>query len=238
MVRCQGEKNIMCDCYFYNLFVLKTLLRLKQSFFLRCCIGLDFQCVPSEKVVAVHGSIGMASCESCGSSVNFDEFCDNVKRNIKDIYNQDQEAPKESSPILCPTCKKPTVKPSTVLFGSSLPSRFFELSEDDTRSADLLIVAGTSLVVSPANFLVSMVPDFTLRVIVNLQPVGQHLGLDYGPYSKRDFFASGNCDEIFLDLICHLGWFDYVQEFVHELPEQSRLLVEDRMRDIKGKLNL
>jgi NAD-dependent SIR2 family protein deacetylase len=207
-------------------------------FFLFCNAGLDFQCVPPEKVVAVHGSIGMASCESCGSSVNFDQFCDDVKRNIKDIYNQDQEAPTESSPILCPSCKKPTVKPSTVLFGSSLPSRFFDLSEVDTRSADLLIVAGTSLVVSPANFLVSMVPDYSLRVIVNLHPVGQHLGVDYGPNSKRDFFANGNCDEVFLDLICYLGWFDCVQEFVNELPEQSRLLVQGRMEAIKRKMNV
>ncbi len=174
----------------------------------------------------------MASCESCGSSANFDAFCDDVKRCIKDIYGQDPDAPKESTPILCQSCKKPTVKPSTVLFGSKLPSRFFDLSEDDTNTADLLIVAGTSLVVSPANFLVSMVPHDTLRLIVNMQPVGQHLGVEYGPNSKRDFFASGTCDEIFLDLICHLGWLDSVKEVVDELPEQSRSLVKSRIGEL------
>lgn len=139
--------------------------------------GLDYQCkdLPPEKIVAVHGSIGKASCESCGAPVNFDEFCDEVKCCIKDIYGQDKTAPKQSSPIVCKCCNKPTVKPSTVLFGASLPTTFFDRSEDDTKSADLLIVAGTSLVASPANFLVQMVPLTSMRVIVNMDPVGQHL---------------------------------------------------------------
>jgi len=46
------------------------------------------------------------------------------------------------------------VKPNTVLFGNPLPEIFFEKLKEDSDQVDLLIVAGTSLVVSPANFVV------------------------------------------------------------------------------------
>ena len=82
-----------------------------------------------------------------------------MRTNIKDIYGEDAAAPSESTPIKCGKCGRPTVKPTTVLFGASLPERFFSQSQDDLPAADLLIIAGTSLVVSPANSLAYRVPD-------------------------------------------------------------------------------
>ena len=84
------------------------------------------------------------------------------------------------------------MKPRTVLFGRSLPSEFFERIQEDLPLVDLLIVAGTSLVVSPANSVVFSVPDTTIRVVVNREPVGAELGVDYSVNAKRDFFANGN----------------------------------------------
>jgi len=56
----------------------------------------------SENIVNVHGTISKAGCEGCGTEVaDYDEFCDEVKSNIKDIYNIDVEAPSESIPIKC-----------------------------------------------------------------------------------------------------------------------------------------
>lgn len=52
-----------------------------------------------------------------------------------------------SDPVLL--LHRPTVKPTTVLFGSSLPKRFFECAQVDLPGTDLLIISGTSLVVSP-----------------------------------------------------------------------------------------
>lgn len=202
--------------------------------------GLDYQCssIPLDKIVPVHGTIGMASCESCGKSVsNYDNFCKMVETNIKDIYNSDDyHAPKESTPILCEFCDRPSVKPSTVLFGSSMPDEFFNCVEHDFNSAsgkevDLLIIAGTSLVVSPANHLVNMVSPSTVRVIVNRDPVGQEFGINYDVLSdeNRDFFAQGDCDMVFLELIDNLGWMDELTSAMDDLPEFSARLIQRRL---------
>jgi len=185
--------------------------------------------LPDDKIISVHGTIGKASCETCGKEMDFSSFCDQVERKIKDIYNP-QNGPKESEAICCDSCGKATVKPQTVLFGSSLPTEFFDHAEEDLLSADLLIVAGTSLVVSPANSLVYNVPQTSHRVIINNEQVGKELGIDYGPNAERDFFAQGNCDDVFLDLICELGWLQDLNEVVHNLPEDSAHLISEKRK--------
>ena len=192
--------------------------------------GLDRQCedIPAEKIISVHGSIAKASCEGCGHVCNYDSFCNDVQTKIKDIYKVDPKAPKESSPIFCENCGKPLVKPSTVLFGRPLPSEFFENVPGDLASLDLLIIAGTSLVVSPANQLAVSVPDDTVRVVVDVNPVGSELGIEYSPNPKRDFFAQGPCDQVFLHLISELGWLDDLKAKRDLLPEASVKLIETR----------
>ena len=58
-------------------------------------------------------------------------------------------------------------------------------SEEDLPTCDLLIVAGTSLVVSPANSLVYRVPEETIRVVVNNERVGENLDIDYVPIQRE-----------------------------------------------------
>lgn len=208
--------------------------------------GLDRQCeeIPDDKIVPVHGTLSKVRCEGCGHEMDFDAFCGVVKTQIKDIYGVDllDSAPETSTPILCDSCRKPLVKPSTVLFGRSLPSEFFDCFGRDMPACDLLLVAGTSLVVSPANSLVGAVPSTTVRVIVNRDPVGQDLGIEYSknagsgsPPSNdrsvetscegRDLWARGSCDEVFLDLIHHLGWMDDLKAKSDLLPPQSAALL-------------
>ena len=186
--------------------------------------GLDYQCdVPAEKLVAVHGSIGKVACEGCGARVEFASFCADVKANIKDLYGIDASAPSESTPIKCTSCKRPLVKPTTVLFGSNLPKEFFEHAAADMPHVDLLIVAGTSLVVAPANSLVYRASQKAVRLVVNNEPVGHELGLDYsGKAGGRDVFAQGECDQVFLELMDHLGWHDELAALAGALPEQSQ----------------
>lgn len=193
--------------------------------------GLEGQCknLPREKVVSVHGSMDRAACELCGAETDFEEFCDDVKHCIKDITGQDSSAPSESKKILCKTCARPAVKPTIVLFRSSLPEEFYTLSRDDLPEVDLLIVVGTSLTVAPANSLVYRVPPHALRLVVNNEPVGRRLGIQYGSESTRDFFAKGFCDEIFLDLMCHLGWLPDLRNLLNKLPEASAQLLRNRL---------
>jgi len=121
--------------------------------------GLDFQTnLPTDKIVPVHGSMGVIVCEECHKTCPVEEFNQKVRKNIKDIYKIDPTAPEESTPIPCEHCGKTAVKPGTVLYGSRLPDRFFKcLQEDFPEQVDLLIVAGTSLTVSPANELPTVV---------------------------------------------------------------------------------
>ena len=69
-----------------------------------------------------------------------------VRTQIKDIYgdgaNGGDGAPKESSPILCPNCNAPAVKPSTVLYGNSINENFAVHKGRDLASADLVVIAG------------------------------------------------------------------------------------------------
>ena len=191
--------------------------------------GLDFQCesIPASKIVPVHGTIGKAGCEACGADTDFGAFCALVRANIKDLYRMDPAAPAESSPVTCEACGKASVKPKTVLFGSNLPAEFFERKREDLGGADLLIVAGTSLVVGPANTVASDVPAATVRLVVNREPVGEHLGLAYGgdPATARDLFAPGDCDATFLRLADLLGWRADMEAFKEVLPEAGQVLL-------------
>lgn len=184
--------------------------------------------LPEDKIVSVHGTIGKAGCEICGKDMDFKDFCDEVERKIKNIYSP-EFGPKESTPIHCRSCGNATVKPKTVLFGSSLPTEFFDKAAQDLPTTDLLIVAGTSLVVSPANSLVYNVPSDTLRVVINDEPVGQALGIEYDMNASRDFFARGDCEKVCLDLIDELGWLaDLILE-TDNLPETSVQLIKAKM---------
>jgi NAD-dependent deacetylase sirtuin 2 len=107
--------------------------------------------------------------------------------------------------------------PSTFL-SWQLPEEFFEKTEADLPNVDLLIVAGsaiahrkrtaphnrftiaqsigvlcccagTSLTVGPANSVVYRVPKHTVRLLVNNEPVGEELGIEYGSKATRDVFA-------------------------------------------------
>jgi len=119
------------------------------------------------------------------------------------------------------------LKPITTLFGSRLPSEFLERSWEDFPNVDLLIVAGTSLVVSPANSVVNSVPNTCVRMIVNREQVGKELGIEYGPDATRDLFAAGNCEEFFLELCDHLGWIDDLKLCSDVLPRSISKFLED-----------
>ena len=68
------------------------------------------------------------------------------------------------------------------------------------RTADLLIVMGTSLTVHPFASLAGMVRDSCPRVLINLDHVG-----DFGSRAD-DVILLGKCDEIVTELCKELGW--------------------------------
>lgn len=194
--------------------------------------GLEDQCthLPNDKVICVHGSMDRAECARCESSYDFANFCDQVQRQIKDLTLQDASAPSTSTPITCNTCQTPSVKPAIVLFRSSLPKIFFEKVPEDVTDVDLLIVIGTSLKVAPANSLVWRIPRSALRLLVNRETVGEHLGMDFGEDAERDVFAEGDIENVLLDLVEELGWLEDLRSLLEgDLPASSTELLRARL---------
>eukprot|EP00465_Bigelowiella_longifila_P002957 CAMPEP_0185261722 /NCGR_PEP_ID=MMETSP1359-20130426/10058_1 /TAXON_ID=552665 /ORGANISM="Bigelowiella longifila, Strain CCMP242" /LENGTH=322 /DNA_ID=CAMNT_0027848443 /DNA_START=33 /DNA_END=1001 /DNA_ORIENTATION=- len=200
--------------------------KLLKRIFTQNIDGLDYHLgVADEKIIPVHGSLGRASCEFCGALYPIDELRKQIKTKIKDIYCTDKDAPKESENILCLKCNKPGIKPSTVLYGRNLPEAFFEAKEQDLHEVDLLIVMGTSLTVGPANLVPLEVNNDCVRMVINREPVGEELGIDYGENADRDVFGKGDCDSIVLELVNELGWLDDLMKYVNDMAPKSAALL-------------
>ena len=116
--------------------------------------------VPEDKIVEAHGSFQNSYCTKCKKT--FD-----LKWLKTEIFNPDTN---EGVPK-CPECGG-VVRPDVVLFGEALPERFWSNISADFEACDLLLVFGTSLVVSPFNTLVGRPGTSVPRVYINLSKPG------------------------------------------------------------------
>lgn len=96
----------------------------------------------SNKVYELHGSIYKNHCVKCGKSVLYKEFLRKV---------MEEKVPK------C-TCLG-VIRPDVVFYGEQLPEEDFKTAVFHASKSDLMIVAGTSLVVQPAAYM----PEYTLK---------------------------------------------------------------------------
>lgn len=102
----------------------------------------------SKEVLEIHGTLQQGICRRCGQK----EPMSNLIKKVR----EGKQMP--------PTCQCGGVlKPDITLFGESLPYDFTLAQQEATR-ADLLIVIGSSLVVSPANYLPTLCSNL---VIIN-----------------------------------------------------------------------
>ena len=63
------------------------------------------------------------------------------------------------------------LRPDVVLFGESLPEEAWKTSQEWSRKAELFVVIGSSLVVSPANYLPQMAVEAGAKLlIINQKP--------------------------------------------------------------------
>jgi len=114
------------------------------------------QMAGSKRVVELHGTFRTASCTQCGEGVEMEEL-------LADYDGFPDEAP------TCELCGG-LFKPDVILFGDLLPPDAFRTASEWAESCDLLLVLGSSLLVSPANGL----PSSAIRAggslaIVNLE---------------------------------------------------------------------
>lgn len=133
----------------------KAIAQLEKMDFVKCLITQNIdnlhQRAGSKKIIKVHGSLSEAICRRCGKVIS-------AKLLIKKIdYSKDKVPYCDCSGVF---------KPNVVLFGEMLPNLDNAIFE--SMRADLMLVIGSSLQVSPVN----MLPQYCLNnrgklVIVN-----------------------------------------------------------------------
>jgi len=132
----------------------------------------------------------------------------------------------------CITCNG-LIKPDIVYFGESLPSRFFQLAQEDFPQCDLLLVIGTSLKVYPFASLTGMPNPLVPRLLINREAVGvydpvHHMlgvrGASSGflfkhPQNYRDVFLPGSIEDSIRQFVKLLGWEDELNALMSKQPE-------------------
>lgn len=102
----------------------------------------------AQNVLEIHGTLSSASCMHCGRQVPIDDVVADVEEGLV--------------PPLCVECGEP-LKPDVVLFGEPL-SRDYQQALKEAQRAELIMVAGSSMQVSPANQLPSLCENL---IIIN-----------------------------------------------------------------------
>ncbi|GAP10468.1 NAD-dependent protein deacetylases, SIR2 family [Bellilinea caldifistulae] len=106
----------------------------------------------SRKVYEVHGSMQTLNCLSCHQNYPLDDF-------IEPFLSQ-EEIPR------CPNCRA-ILKPGIVLFEELLPVEVWQKAEQQSAKADLYVVVGSALEVTPAAHLPLYALDQGARLIIN-----------------------------------------------------------------------
>jgi NAD-dependent deacetylase len=110
----------------------------------------------ARSVIEIHGSLKTLSCTGCFKQVPSVEFLD--------PFLQLGQIP------LCPHCGK-ILKPDVVLFEEQLPVKSWLEAREAVRTCDLMIVAGSSLVVMPAAGLpMSAIENQARLIVINKTP--------------------------------------------------------------------
>lgn len=137
-----------------------ALTRLEEMGRLRAVITQNIdglhQRAGSQRVLELHGGARQATCMKCGKVLLTEVFIES--------FIADGKVPR------CPGCRG-VMKPDVVLYGELLPVRTLLEAEAEADSCDLMLVVGSSLLVTPASEL-----PFSARragaklVIINFQP--------------------------------------------------------------------
>ncbi len=103
----------------------------------------------SSRVLELHGSIVKIKCSIC-------DYKEEILRNISDLP---------------PVCKCGNLlRPDVVWFGESLPQNVWKNAINFANNCDLMIIAGTSLAVSPANTLPLYAKQNNDAILVEINP--------------------------------------------------------------------
>lgn len=105
----------------------------------------------TKRVLELHGNTRRFLCEQCGAVHGLVA----VWQHLADAL-----------PPHCPECDAAALRPDVVLFGEMLPEAILRQAIEAARSADLMVVVGSSLVVQPAAGLPVLTLDHGGRIII------------------------------------------------------------------------
>ena len=172
--------------------------------------------LPEDKVVEAHGTFMRSYCVSCKH--NYDLGW--LKRQIFSP-SSNEGVPK------CDRCGG-VVRPDVVLFGESLPERFWSCARQDFPECDLLLVLGTSLVVAPFNSLVAKPRSGVPRVYINKTRPGtaggilgwiMGMGRNINFSDDADLILLGDCDERSEEICRKAGWAEELKNVEVQIME-------------------
>lgn len=106
----------------------------------------------TQNIWEVHGHLRSGYCQGCKKRYTFEELVHQVE--LKRI------------PPVCRNCFD-VLRPDVVLFGDPMPQLFYEAEETLRRHCDLMLAAGSSLVVYPVAYLPALAKKL---IIINLMP--------------------------------------------------------------------
>jgi NAD-dependent deacetylase len=126
-------------------------------------------------IYELHGTYGKLECVRCG-----DEF------ELNEIDTQSEDYP------VC-DCSG-FIKPKVILFGENLPPGILNDAISSVRECDCFIMVGSSLAVSPANFLPGLAKEYGAKIIF--------INKENTPMDDiADVFLKGKAGEIFNQLM-------------------------------------
>jgi NAD-dependent deacetylase len=105
-----------------------------------------------KNIIELHGSMNSLTCQKCRKSYPINNFVES--------FIESQELP------LCPHCCS-LLKPDIILFEEMLSMQAWSQAEDHCDKADLVLVVGSSLEVSPANTLPVFAVRHAAKLIIN-----------------------------------------------------------------------
>lgn len=121
----------------------------------------------SENVIELHGSLRTVRCLQCCSVYD--------SRTLLPLNPDWEEAYKQGryhfgAECRCVKCGS-LLRPDVVLFGENLPDQAWEKAVTNSSNADFYVVLGSSLVVSPANYLPQLALENGAKLlIINQEP--------------------------------------------------------------------
>ncbi|KAJ3118984.1 NAD-dependent protein deacetylase sirtuin-2 [Phlyctochytrium bullatum] len=198
--------------------------------------------IDPDLIVESHGSFATASCMGFHDTPETADipkhFSGKKMKEMIDAYNA---ASPEDKPNKVPRCEcGRLVKPDITFFGESLPKRFLDLRSDDMLAADLVLILGTSLKVSPFNRLPLFARDDVPRLLINLERVGEEGrtkldGLEFVTFEEggkiqefqRDAFHLEATDAGTREFARLMGWEEELDAVIREAELNPYIDPED-----------